>query len=739
MINNSRLTSSSLFPLPLFPTPHSSLSSSRRCRQRVYRSRSSVIIFNSVIVALNHLHDQKQFRTSQYMNNNNHHHNNNSDLRPSASQSRIMQNIVDHCRCFYRNDNDHQSLNNNGRRQAFGSMSDTHTIQQVLVSFTNSFHSKFNLNHQQHTTTSSQSFLNEIISSDMETFTHMLMDDEARPRIFDYSSTMKPSAVPLIAERVALPSSIHSVPMLSALPISLQQYYSESNSDLFRSSTDIQRPAHAFASQREYVTLLKRMKSVGMVNFTTSPLCVNGCFGVPKPDGEIRLVIDAQPANALFCAPPHVDLPTPSTIAQVDTSQLDAPFYVSKCDLSNFYHHIALPAFMQPYFALPAIKASDIGVECESEYVYPMCTTMPMGWSHAVYVAQAVHLHILYKDRALEYSDNILFSSRLVLDRPVHFVYIDDLTIMAPSLIQAQTVFGLVLQKYEEAGFVVKMSKVVEPTTESVEVLGVEISGATHTLSVSSTKMKKLQRATSFLMQLGSCTGHTLSQIIGSWIWPCLIRRPSLSIFKQSYRFIAIAQRRSFILWPSVIRELALVSFLAPLLQLSLRKSNFRYLIATDASEMGGGLVSTSIYHHSNTFMSQDASILRHVQPHKRPTLSIAEREQHEIAASSVSSYWWKTIASYKWSYPAHINMYEMNALLTGIKWASSFPDAMGTKLHALTDSASVLYSTTKGRSSSQLSSLLQRLAAYLFAFDIVLTTYWIPSLNNPADAPSRQ
>jgi hypothetical protein len=112
--------------------------------------------------------------------------------------------------------------------------------------------------------------------------------------------------------------------------------------------------------------------------------------------------------------------------------------------------------------------------------------------------------------------------------------------------------------------------------------------------------------------------------------------------------------------------------------------------------------------------------------------------DDHERAASTVSQYQWKTIASYKWAYPAHINVHEMNALYTGAKWASSYPDAMDSRMHALTDSAAVLYSTAKGRSSSRLSSSLQRLAARLFAFDIVLTTYWIPSTYNPADEPSR-
>jgi hypothetical protein len=656
-------------------------------------------------------------------------------------QTRIHFHLINQCRRFYQ-DILHNPSDRHGRRPAHVYVSDTNTvtIRHLTKSFMESFNS-IQFPTYPYINPHTKSFHNDYFQSDMETFTQTIFDGEPRSQIFDYSAAMKPSAVPLIANRVALPSFLHSVPMLSVLPKSIIDYYSHTNTNLFRSSSveSPSRPAHAFASNSEYTALLKRMKAVGMINFTSAPRCVNGCFGVPKPDGEIRLVIDAQPANALFCLPPHVDLPTPANIAAINTSNLYGPFYTSKCDLSNFYHHVALPIFMQPYFALPAVRASDIDVESDSDYIFPMCTTMPMGWSHAVYVAQAIHLHILYSQNTLNSTDNILFSNDLLLNRTLHFIYIDDLTLVSPSLAHALKLHATVIRKYSESGFIVKQSKVIEPTSERVEVLGVELCGNTHTLAVAPKKMTKLQSTTASLLKLGSCSGHTLSRIIGSWIWPCLIRRPSLSIFRQCYRFISISNHRVFTLWPSVIRELALVSFLAPLLQLSLNKHDFKYLIATNASKIGGGLVSTSLHTLSNMFLTHDAPVLHSVQPHMRAQLSPDELDMHEQASSSVSRYYWKTIASYKWFFPAHINMYEMNALQTGVKWASKFPDAMGSRLHALTDSASVLYSTAKGRSSSQLSSSLQRLAANLFAFDIVLTTYWIPSIYNPADKPSRR
>ena len=59
----------------------------------------------------------------------------------------------------------------------------------------------------------------------------------------------------------------------------------------------------------EYIKLINRMSSAGMLSFTTKPKVVNGLFGVAKPDGDIRLILDARPANSVFITPSAVKLP----------------------------------------------------------------------------------------------------------------------------------------------------------------------------------------------------------------------------------------------------------------------------------------------------------------------------------------------------------------------------------------------------------------------------------------------
>ena len=70
---------------------------------------------------------------------------------------------------------------------------------------------------------------------------------------------------------------------------------------------------------------------------------------------------------------------------------------MAKVDLDNYYHRIRTPAWMHSYFALPPVRAADVGRGDEygpDAMVYPCCTTLPMCWSHSAFL-EAVHEHLL--------------------------------------------------------------------------------------------------------------------------------------------------------------------------------------------------------------------------------------------------------------------------------------------------------------------------------------------------------
>ena len=246
--------------------------------------------------------------------------------------------------------------------------------------------------------------------------------------------------VPLIASRVSLPSIPSRVPMLSLLPHDKQLLLSSPNMMLLPDTTPSTR-CYIGCDYDEYIQLINRMSTAGMISFTNKPKVVNGLFGVAKPDGDIRLILDARPANSIFVTPPSVKLPSPTAFANLHIHP-SHPVYVAKMDLDNFYHQLLLPEWMCPYFCLPPISVHDVsnphalcdGITCsESQIIYPMCCTLPMGWSHSVDVAQCLHEHVLRVFSSLSPCSVLVdaSSSYRPVDRLLYSSYIDDTVLLA--------------------------------------------------------------------------------------------------------------------------------------------------------------------------------------------------------------------------------------------------------------------------------------------------------------------
>lgn len=113
------------------------------------------------------------------------------------------------------------------------------------------------------------------------------------------------------------------------------------------------------ATHQQYIALLQQMKKYGMLSYTQNPKCVVGMFGIEKPDGSQRLIIDGRAANRMFADPPHVELPGPDTFTRIvvpavpiaDGAQAPEsagptrlpPVWVAKSDLSDFFYRFSIP------------------------------------------------------------------------------------------------------------------------------------------------------------------------------------------------------------------------------------------------------------------------------------------------------------------------------------------------------------------------------------------------------------
>jgi hypothetical protein len=694
-------TTDGMFPLLPMPTT----SSSRRVQQRQrYPSRVTVELANETITALNHMN-----RLTSSSRHSSPHHNNNVYARQPLQYSTINRchaRVYDACARF--------------RRQQCGD-------RQFA-------------------------FDDSSVFNDLDKFDHNILSH-------GYSSSAP--ARMIRAVDVSLPKQAATAELLSVLPPHLRAVYSTPSLLLQRPAVKLVHRKSFMCSSTEYVALLKRMIDRDMIRFTQSPLAVNGLFGVDKDGGDsIRLIIDARPVNSMFVPSPPVSLPTPDLLAQLEIPQ-GTTLFAAKVDLDNFYHRIRLPAAWWPYFALPPVRAGDLGLAqyAPDSIVWPCCVTLPMGFSHSVFIAQAIHEHIidvsvpllqrcdrLVRDVSEPTIDTISVADNPIplctserpaprgdfaVDRMRHSVYIDDLNLYGTDAATLNAAVDQYITAMSVVHLPAKPSKVVRPTADGLECLGVYVHGRTAEVGMSVPKLQVLRASTLRLLDIGECTGHELSHIIGRWIWAMLLRRPAMAIFSAVYRFIECARSSRYTLWPSVRRELSVAARLAPLLFTSIRSDWAPVIVASDASEFGAGVV----------FADQPiipAAVIASIPatpgvlPHPTMTAVVADSR-------------WKTAISHQWRDAEHINGLEVRAALTAVRWSMKRPDVLQPsctnhrKLILLCDSSATVGAITKGRSSShRLLRPLRMMSALLLASGIYLKVKWLPSLMNPADGPSR-
>jgi len=559
-----------------------------------------------------------------------------------------------------------------------------------------------------------------------------------QPTLFGSPYVCKHPPLPIIASRVSLPEQCASANLTDLLAADVAAVYA-CPAQLLRPLQEVNLaslPApRVFGSHGEYVQLVQRMLTVGMLALRTQARVVNGAFCTAKDDGTLRLIIDARAANSLFIDPPHVELPSPDRLVKLEADS-GVPIFAAKRDLRNFYHTMRMPEAFVEYFALPPLRASELGPAASqfapSELLYPCCTTLPMGFSHAVYLAQQAHLNLLYTATDLHEDDRVTATADVRLDRMRHVLCIDDLVLLGPDPRE----LALHLQQYEAAVAAKRLrinaAKSVDPTTEGIEIIGLQFHGRRHTLGVAPRKLAAMVASTRAILRAGRCTGHDLAQLLGRWAWVCLANRPAFSVFSAVYRFVACARSRLFMLWPSVRAELSTICALVPLLCVSLSAQWLPRMAACDASSSGQGVCSARAAQASLRAIAHLTGM--------PPPVDRKEPEARPEVERRVASTAWSTVIASPWRHDEHIAQLELTALTTTVRWALSLRDSAGVRFAVFSDSAPVVGATCKGRSSSfSLLHKLRRLAALLLASGMRLYLYWVPSHLNPADNPSRQ
>ena len=114
----------------------------------------------------------------------------------------------------------------------------------------------------------------------------------------------------------------------------------------------------------------------------------------------------------------------------------------------------------------------------------------------------------------------------------------------------------------------------------------------------------------------------------------------------------------------------------------------------------------------------------------------------HRLRASIPAKLWkWKTVAGWRWrSSGDHINILEMRAILTTVRWMIRQRKVCNKRFIHLTDSLVCLHALSRGRTSSRkLRRALSKINALVLAACLHPSWSYIHTSLNPADRPSRR
>ena len=101
----------------------------------------------------------------------------------------------------------------------------------------------------------------------------------------------------------------------------------------------------------------------------------------------------------------------------------------------------------------------------------------------------------------------------------------------------------------------------------------------------------------------------------------------------------------------------------------------------------------------------------------------------------------WREVAGWQWqSKGDHINVLELRAVHTSVKWMIRKRKLFNCRVIHLVDSLVVLHSLSRGRSSSRkLRRTLMRINALLLACNLHCVWTYVHTAQNPANRPSRR
>ena len=584
------------------------------------------------------------------------------------------------------------------------------------------------------------------------------------------------AAIPVVAERVAVPEVAGSVDPCQHLPPSRKEIMADlSQMRLPEALWREVKPACHRVSKKEEARLIRRLLKSGMVTLLpedTLPrdsqgnLLTGGFFCVKKNSTEDRLIFDRRPENATMSRLRCAKLPAGACFSRV---LLDDHQFLrgSGDDLRNYYYTLALPSNWVKYNSVGRRVPDDIVAEwggSKGVRYRAALTVLGMGDTNGCDVAQAVHEHILENSGLLQPEHKLTYGNPVPQNNLLEGAYLDDLLVVfkvdcpykvprdgsfipppaEPEDPDMQHVRCAELA-YEASGLERALHKSFRAQT-CFKAWGAEVDGIGGSVGASLEVRRQIWTVLVPVIQIGAATKHLLQRVLGYVCFAFQYRRELYALQHHIYKYVDSMEERKVYRLPSfVLDELRSILLHLPFAKWQMRRHFQSTVLATDATPTSGGATRARVGPELSRELWQRCEIRGEAVRLDRSGSAMEleagkpPKEPSQFASLVAECLDWYSTASYVFKETSHINLQELRALRRELyKLASDKSNHNSVQL-CFNDSRVVVGAVSKGRSSSfKLNGLLRTLIPFLVLSNIALGLLWVETSSNPADFPSR-
>ncbi|CAK9096680.1 eEF1A lysine and N-terminal methyltransferase (eEF1A-KNMT) (Methyltransferase-like protein 13) [Includes: eEF1A lysine methyltransferase [Durusdinium trenchii] len=481
-------------------------------------------------------------------------------------------------------------------------------------------------------------------------------------------------------------------------------------------------------------------KKLSQVAKHRGKLCLTGAFAVAKDATEDRVITD--PAVNQLLDPDRLPRPRFAYIPKmrVTYAPRTGKLLVSKRDARHYFHSLRIGHKWMRWLCGPPIT----GVN--GRLVYPAARTAPMGFGPSAGWAQAV-TDLATEKGGLPDGRRVVPDSYPPSELPVWGSICDDIWALehegsGPDSLMGPRWMAAAEEAWQSFGVHPNPKKAVNADVDQ-EIQGIYVDSGKHWMGVSFPKRQKLLQAAVHLLAEPWVLLADVERLVGKFGYVHSCRPILRSVFAETYRWLDNNRSqgiRRAVLSDEIWIEILSASVLLPFAQFDLSADFSNRVECTDASMTGIGrawaTMPTSLVQLMAQVCDHNGTYTNMSLPH-----GIGLTEQGTCPLKKLNfphqRFHWHQIGAP--ANPRFIYLGEADAATWSAEDRLRRPGDDGKRFVHPMDSASCVGAFNKGRSASfLLNCRCQRLCAIGVAGGHEVFYPWIPSGDNPADAPSR-